>query len=154
LAECGPPRLDPASIRRLAEDLENPTIALTFLGEFLFMLPGRMQRILETLADRDAKGALDAILSLKTTSYMAGAVKAAYCCWRIESLIRYHRFEEASETAQLLQKIVAALIAAGPDLLLDARSDLAAAEAGCQPDHALGFAADGPSQRSLKSVRP
>jgi HPt (histidine-containing phosphotransfer) domain-containing protein len=124
LPESGPARLDPASIRRLAEDLENPNIALIFLGEFLFMLPGRMQRILETLADRDAKAALDAILSLKTTSSMAGAVKAEFCCWRIESLIRCGRFEEASESAQLLQRIVTALVAAGPDLLLEARTDL------------------------------
>ena len=129
MPEGGPARLEPARIRRLAEDIENPTAALNFLGDFLSMLPGRITRILDTLADGDAKAAMDATLSLKVTSAMTGAVDAEACCRRIESLIRYGRFEEASETAQLLHGIVTALMVAGPGLLLDARSDLQGLEA-------------------------
>ncbi|HJW00630.1 MAG TPA: Hpt domain-containing protein, partial [Arthrobacter sp.] len=70
-----PVGLEPATLRRLAEDIENPTAALNFLGDFLSMLPGRITRILETLAERDAKRAMDATLSLKITSAMTGAVE-------------------------------------------------------------------------------
>lgn len=124
MPEWGPARLEPARIRRLAEDIENPTAALNFLGDFLSMLPGRITRILDTLAERDAISAMDAALSLKITSAMTGAVEAEACCRRIESLIRSGGFEEALETAQLLHGIVTALMVAGPGLLLDARSDL------------------------------
>lgn len=124
MPESGPARLERKRIRRLAEDIENPTAALIFLGDFLAMLPGRITRILETLAERDAKGAIDATLSLKITSAMTGAVEAESCCRHIESLVRCERFEEAAETAQLLRGIVTALMAAGPELLLEARSDL------------------------------
>jgi len=122
--ECGPARLERKRIRHLAEDIENPTAALNFLGDFLSMLPGRITRILDTLAERDAKRAMDATLSLKITSAMTGAVEAESCCRHIESLIRCEKFEEAAETAQILRGIVTALMAAGPELLLEARSDL------------------------------
>ena len=129
MPEGGPARLEPATIRRLAEDIENPTAALNFLGDFLSMLPGRITRILDTLADGDAKAAMDATLSLKITSAMTGAVEAEACCRRIESLIRCSAFEEATASAQLLHGIVTALMVAGPGLLLDARSDLQGLEA-------------------------
>ncbi len=93
------------------------------------MLPGRITRILDTLAGRDPKAAMDATLSLKITSAMTGAVDAEACCRRIESLIRCGAFEEATETAQVLHGIVTALMVAGPRLLLDARSDLQGLEA-------------------------
>lgn len=99
-------------------------MALNFLRDFLSMLPGRITRILNTLAERDAKGAMDATLSLKITSAMTGAEETAACCRGIESLIRSGRFEEASETAQHLRGIVTALMAAGPDLLREAQADL------------------------------
>ncbi|MEW9872738.1 Hpt domain-containing protein [Arthrobacter sp. HS15c] len=126
MPERGPARLEPATLRRLAEDIANPTAALNFLEDFLSMLPGRISRILDALAERDAKAAMDATLSLKTTSAMTGAVEAEACCRRIESLIRCGAFEEATETAQVLHGIVTALLVAGPGLLLEARSDLLA----------------------------
>lgn len=125
MPECGPARLETATIRRLAEDIGSPVTALNFLRDFLAMLPGRITRIVDTLAERDAKAAMDATLSLKITSAMTGAVEAESCCRHIESLIRCGRFEEASETAQHLRGIVTALMAAGPGLLLEAQSDLA-----------------------------
>lgn len=93
------------------------------------MLPGRITRILDALAERDAKAALDATLSLKITSAMTGATEAEACCRHIEALIRGGQFEEATETAELLGGIVAALMAAGPGLLLEAQSGLRQLEA-------------------------
>ena len=132
MPERGLARLEPATIRRLAEDIENPAAALNFLGDFLSMLPGRITRILDTLAARDAKAAMDATLSLKITSAMTGAVEAESYCRRIESLIRCGGFEEALETAQLLHGIVTALMMAGPGLLLEARADVQGLEAPSQ----------------------
>ena len=124
LGECRPATLETTKIRRLAEDVDSPITALNFLRDFLSMLPGRITRILDTLASRDAKGAMDATLSLKITSAMTGAADAESYCRRIESLIRCGQFEEASETAQHLRGIVTALMAAGPGLLLEAQADL------------------------------
>ncbi|WP_066293737.1 Hpt domain-containing protein [Arthrobacter sp. B6] len=124
MPDCVPARLEPATIRRLAEDIESPTMALNFLRDFLSMLPGRITRILNTLAEPDAKGAMDATLSLRIASAMTGALDVETCCRGIESLIRSGQFEEASETAQHLRGIVTALMAAGPDLLREAQADL------------------------------
>jgi HPt (histidine-containing phosphotransfer) domain-containing protein len=104
---------------------KRPTTALNFLRDFLVMLPGRIARIVGTLACRDATGAMDATLSLKVTSAMTGAVDAESYCRRIESLIHCGQFDEATETAQHLRGIVTALMAAGPGLLLEAQADLA-----------------------------
>jgi hypothetical protein len=129
LHECGPAKPETTRILRLAEDIGNSALALNFLRDFLSMLPGRIMRILDTLDERDAKAALDATLSLKITSAMTGAAEAEACCRHIEALIRCGRFEEASETAELLRGIVAALMADGPRLLLEAQSGLRQLEA-------------------------
>ncbi|MCU1548563.1 MAG: hypothetical protein JWO29_1514 [Arthrobacter sp.] len=105
----------------MAEELESPVYALRFLADFLDLLPRRIDRILRGLREWDAKQTTDALVSLRVTSSMVGAVDAEAQCRSIETLLRTGRFELASEAGKDLHQTVASLIAAAPDLLLDAR---------------------------------
>ncbi|MDQ6755034.1 MAG: Hpt domain-containing protein [Actinomycetota bacterium] len=62
--------------------------ALGFAGTFLSMLPGRVGRIQRALADCDCESALDAVLSLKISSSMAGAVEMEHLCLDLEAQLR------------------------------------------------------------------
>uniref|UniRef100_UPI003F4941AC Hpt domain-containing protein n=1 Tax=Pseudarthrobacter oxydans TaxID=1671 RepID=UPI003F4941AC len=111
-------------IRALAEALEDPSAALTFLLDFLSMLPARMQRILVTLRDEDPEPALDAIISLKVTAAMTGASGIEASCRNIELLVRAGRFPHAVAAAEDLCDQVMAMIAATPRLLVSATETL------------------------------
>ncbi|MCU1517879.1 MAG: hypothetical protein JWQ75_2600 [Pseudarthrobacter sp.] len=124
--ECGPARLDLTRIRSLAFDLDNPAAALRFLAGYLGLLPGRISRIQESLRELDREASMDAVLSLKITSAMAGALEAEATCRDLESLIRDHRLDEAAAGSGRLNQQVQALTAASPALLVAAREDLLA----------------------------
>ncbi len=127
------PLLEPVSIRLIAEELEDPEYALSFLESYLSLLPYRIQRIQTALSDQDVEAAMDAVLSLKITSSMTGALDAEAGCRTIEWLIRAGRFTAASVTAQSLTTHVQALITAGPRLLLEARLHLVPGNADLAP---------------------
>lgn len=118
-----PTTLDPLAMRRLAEDT-GPDVALRFLGDYLGMLPGRLDRILQALTEKDAKASLDALISLRTTSCMSGALDAAASCRELESLVRNGSFGRARMAALRLSPDVADLYCATPALLKQARDDL------------------------------
>lgn len=119
--------LDPTRISALAEDLGNPVYALNFLGDFLCMLPGRIERIRRNLQNQDGKAALDAVLSLKVTAAMTGAVETEARCSTIEMLLRTNRFQEAGTAAASLNLLIDTLITRGPDLLIEAKQNCATA---------------------------
>ncbi|MDP9694394.1 UNVERIFIED_ORG: hypothetical protein J2X79_001949 [Arthrobacter globiformis] len=73
------PALDPATFAILAEHVGNPA-AESFLATYLDMLPGRLERIVQALETRDAEEAMDAVMSLKVTSAMAGARHLEHEC--------------------------------------------------------------------------
>jgi histidine phosphotransfer protein HptB len=105
----------------LAAELDSPAVAIRFLGDFLDMLPGRVSRILRSLQDQDREGTLDAVLSLKITSSMAGALDTEQQCRVIEANIRSGNPGAAAEMGQDLAASVNALLLAREDLLADAR---------------------------------
>jgi hypothetical protein len=111
-------------IRDLADELESTGYALKFLSDYFCMLPGRLERILGGLRESDAEAASDAILSLKITSSMSGALDTESCCRALEQMVRAGRFDLAIETSQCLKAYVSALVDATPSLLREARMDL------------------------------
>lgn len=111
-------------IRDLADELESTGYALKFLGDYFSMLPGRLERILRGLRESDTKAASDAILSLKITSSMTGALDTESCCRALAQMVRAGRFDLAFETSQCLKANVSALVDAAPSLLREARMDL------------------------------
>ncbi|MFF1252659.1 Hpt domain-containing protein [Pseudarthrobacter sp. NPDC058329] len=119
-----PALFDPNVIRSLADELNSPDIALRFLGEYLRMLPERLKSILTALDDRDTAASLDALLSLKITSSMTGALRAEACCRTLHALVREKNVEQARVEAGVLTATVAHLHAAAPTLLGWAKTDL------------------------------
>ncbi|ATG50912.1 hypothetical protein CFK38_04740 [Brachybacterium vulturis] len=67
------PVLDHDALRGLGEQLESSEILCGFLRRYLALLDQRLGRLERSLACADQEGWMDAVLSLKTSSTMAGA---------------------------------------------------------------------------------
>ena len=67
------PVLDEQVLAQLAEELEDRHVLVGFLRRYLRLLDHRLHRIEDALTARDAEAWMDAVLSLKTASAMAGA---------------------------------------------------------------------------------
>lgn len=79
-----PSEWDLSRIHSLADELGNPQPALRFLAKYLSMLPQRVERIVHALDDRDAAETTTALLSLKISSAMVGALETEHQCRAIE----------------------------------------------------------------------
>lgn len=73
------PVLDPAPLLHLVEDV-GLEAAQGFFRTYLQLLPVRTVKLACTLFSEDRDEALDAVLSLKTTSDMIGAMRLASVC--------------------------------------------------------------------------
>ena len=80
--------LDPAvlaELRRAQEAYANPTFIQQLAGLFQANTPGKMGRIREAIAARDAGTIEQVAHTLKTNCAMLGATRMADACWRVES---------------------------------------------------------------------
>ena len=82
------PVLDAGPLQVLATEV-GPAFAEAFMDDFLQMLPERASKILRALAGGDPRMAADAVVSLRATSAMAGALRLERCCKELESRIRH-----------------------------------------------------------------
>ncbi len=82
------PLLDPAALEMLRADLDDEVAWKIFVQNFLARLQPRVQRIRLTLTTRDRAGAMDAVLSLKTSSQMVGAERLANLALELEGKLR------------------------------------------------------------------
>lgn len=67
------PVLDTEALRRLGEELGDADILCGFLRRYVALLDQRIGRLQRALAAQDHEGWMDAVLSLKTSSALAGA---------------------------------------------------------------------------------
>ena len=81
------PVLDAGPLQVLAAEV-GPAFAEAFIDDYLQMLPERASKILRALAGGDPRMAADAVVSLRATSAMAGALRLERCCKELESRIR------------------------------------------------------------------
>ncbi|VXB77250.1 Hpt domain-containing protein [Arthrobacter sp. 9AX] len=132
MTDMAPPALSLQPIQTLADETDSG-IALQFLSDYLEMLPARLQRIFTGLNGRDIEASLDAILSLKIASAMAGAFDTEAYCRGIEALVRAGQFPQALERAQGLAANVLCLISSTPAVLASARDGLDCVRAGTAP---------------------
>jgi HPt (histidine-containing phosphotransfer) domain-containing protein len=65
--------LDDDALHRLGEQLGDPDVLCGFLRRYLSLLDARIARLEQALAAADQADWMDAVLSLKTSSAMAGA---------------------------------------------------------------------------------
>lgn len=77
------PALDAQHLEKLAEE-SSWEVAESFITEYTALLPRRVDRIVRTVTVRDRNIAMDALLSLKTTSWLAGALRMNQLCRELE----------------------------------------------------------------------
>ncbi|UYY80893.1 Hpt domain-containing protein [Arthrobacter sp. YA7-1] len=89
------PILDLAEFQLLEDQVDNPLIARTFAGDFAKLWAKRYE-ILATAVERgDMAAALNAVLSLRTSSIMVGGVRLAVLAAQLEERIRKSELREA-----------------------------------------------------------
>jgi histidine phosphotransfer protein HptB len=71
------PIIDERVLAQLEEELEDRHVMTEFLRRYLRLLDPRLQRLDHALAVQDPAMLMDALLSLKTSSMMAGAMALA-----------------------------------------------------------------------------
>lgn len=77
------PALDAQHLEKLAEE-SSCEVAESFVTEYTALLPRRVDRIVRTVTVQDRDVAMDASLSLKTTSWLAGALRMNQLCRELE----------------------------------------------------------------------
>lgn len=87
--DAGRPLVDQSVLARLREELaDDEGYCTVFVGNFIEYLPHRIGRLRLALTTGDLDGAVDAVLSLKTSSQMVGAERLAGLAIDLESAIR------------------------------------------------------------------
>jgi hypothetical protein len=89
-AEASPPLLDRSVLDRLGKELDDDGGGYTriFVANFIICLPGRIDRLRLALTTGDLEAAVDAVLSLKTSSQMVGAERLAVLAMALETEVR------------------------------------------------------------------
>jgi HPt (histidine-containing phosphotransfer) domain-containing protein len=83
------PLLDQAVLDRLREELDDDeSVWKVFVQNFIAHLPERNEKLRQTLTTGDLTGAMDAVLSLKTSSQMVGAERLAGLAMNLEQELR------------------------------------------------------------------
>lgn len=103
MPENEPPVLDGRRLRNLALVMDRSAVD-RFAAAFRDLLPCRVDRIGHTLDIWDRDAAMDAVLSLKTSSSMVGALRMEQLCHRLEvavSLADYTAAVEAGEEIRM-----------------------------------------------------
>ena len=90
------PLVDPGALQDLGEQLDSPAVAKGFARDYAQMWEQRYESLATALDRRDQAAALDAVLSLKTSSSMVGGLRLAGLAARLEELIRSDRLAEAA----------------------------------------------------------
>ncbi|MCR1161023.1 Hpt domain-containing protein [Paenarthrobacter sp. UW852] len=116
--------LDLDRLRSLADDLGDPAPALRFLTKYLSMLTGRVERIARAVEQGDEEETTNAVLSLKISSAMVGALETEHQCRAIESMIREDHFDYAADALPALRQTADRCVAARSDLISAAHASM------------------------------
>ncbi|MGO4120051.1 Hpt domain-containing protein [Arthrobacter sp. YAF16] len=82
------PLVDPAALQDLGEQLNSAAVAKGFARDYAEMWDQRYDSLAGALERRDQAAALDAVLSLKTSSSMVGGLRLAELAGELEESIR------------------------------------------------------------------
>lgn len=96
------PIVDPAALEELGSQLNSPAVAKGFARDYTYMWDQRYASIAASVDKGDHAAALDAVLSLKTSSAMVGGVRLAELAGNLESAIR---LRDADLTRALLREV-------------------------------------------------
>lgn len=87
--------VDPSALRELGSQLDSPAVAKGFARDYTKMWDQRYQSLASSLDSGDENAAIDAVLSLKTSSAMVGGVRLAELARELEGAIRIRDAERA-----------------------------------------------------------
>jgi HPt (histidine-containing phosphotransfer) domain-containing protein len=79
----------------LAEDAGDG-VAQRFIEEFLDLLPARVSRVVRCLSSSDLAASRDAVVSLRVTSAMAGALRMEHYCRQLEDALANRALPDAA----------------------------------------------------------
>ena len=82
------PLLDLTVLRQLEEELGDCGVARSFVNDFVRIWEDRFRYLVQSVADDNSDAAMDAALSLKTSSTMVGGVRLAQLAGELEEAIR------------------------------------------------------------------
>ncbi len=82
-----PPLVDPAALQDLGVQLDDPGVAKDFARDYTKMWQQRYRSLASALAGSDEVAALDAVLSLKTSSEMVGGIRLARLAAELEQAV-------------------------------------------------------------------
>lgn len=85
-------------------EIEDEVAFEEYLCRNLSLWPTRYLRLADAVRHRDGVAALDAVLSVRSSSQMIGAMKLAELAFGTEAALRDGNFSEAEELLLLLQK--------------------------------------------------
>lgn len=83
-----PPLVDPSALQELGSQLDSPAVAKGFARDYTNMWDRRYRSLASSLDSGDDAAAMDAVLSLKTSSAMVGGVRLAELARELEAAIR------------------------------------------------------------------
>lgn len=105
------PDYDPLKLMVLAHEA-GETAAQRFLDDYLRVLPARQGRILAELSKGEVEEAMDAVVSLKVTSSMVGAIRLNGYCQQLQDQLTIGHIADAAAVAADLAVLVQAFIRA------------------------------------------
>jgi HPt (histidine-containing phosphotransfer) domain-containing protein len=103
------PLVDESVLDLLRGELgEDEGYCMAFVGNFIGCLPHRIGRLRQALTSGDLDGAVDAVLSLKTSSQMVGAKRLAGLAMALEGEIRSEAY--AADVTVVLPRLAASFL--------------------------------------------
>jgi hypothetical protein len=82
------PLVDLLVLQELEEELGRPDLATNFAKDYVVMWERRERRLVASLQEEDHAAALDAVISLKVSSTMVGALRLACLAQALEGAVR------------------------------------------------------------------
>ena len=84
------PYVDPAVLQTLRCELEpDPDYCVVFVNSYIQQLPRRLDRLRHAVEAMDLDAAMDAVLSVKTSSQMVGAAYLGMLADELETILRH-----------------------------------------------------------------
>ena len=84
-----PPLVDESVLARLRSETDNDdSVWKVFVRDFITHMPLRIGKLRAALTSGDVKGAMDAVLSLRTSAQMVGALQLAGLTLELEQALR------------------------------------------------------------------
>ena len=82
------PLLDLSVLHRLEDELGDPGIARTFANEYINIWDKRIQYLRRSVEQNDPDAAMDAVLSVRNSSFMVGASRLAQLAAEFQRIIQ------------------------------------------------------------------